>query len=68
MAVNCGRVFVPSQRRESLMALRDLARSVEDRISECRPEDALREWGHCVAGNLNLWISAMEQKISEDGE
>jgi len=57
-----------SDRRYAIQALRDLARSVEDRISECRPEDALREWGHCVAGNLNLWIGAMEQKISGDGE
>jgi hypothetical protein len=68
MSVARASIHVQSDRRYAIQALRDLARSVEDRISECRPEDALREWGHCVAGNLNLWIGAMEQKISGDGE
>lgn len=61
-------IHTPTDRRYAIQALRDLALSIEDRIRECRSEGAMREWGRCVAGNLNLWIGEMELIISRAGE
>jgi len=68
MPVARARIHVDGQRRESLMALRDLALSVETRIRDCQPSEALRAWGSCIAGQLNLWRSEMARELLEDGE
>jgi hypothetical protein len=61
-------IHVRSQRRENLEALRSLALSVETRIRDCRPSEAMRTWGGCVASDLNLWRMEMERELLEDGE
>ena len=62
------RIHQPTDRRENLEALRSLALSVETRIRDCRPSEAMRTWGGCVASDLNLWRMEMERELLEDGE